>query len=130
MLALTSSESNTRAFAKDTNTLLGDRPAPTTPEGLWRAFLQGSHHHHQSHLHHHSTAIASHHQKVEQLDLPLSPESPRLSGAMVTSSDGSSGGGGGRGRGRPHSTATTNSPSPPPPLLTTACQHNGELANT
>ncbi|MPC75166.1 hypothetical protein E2C01_069550 [Portunus trituberculatus] len=38
-------------LTKDTAALLEER-TPTTPEGLWRAFLQGSHHHHHHHLHH------------------------------------------------------------------------------
>lgn len=45
----------TGGLAKDTAALLEER-TPTTPEGLWRAFLQGSHHH----LHHPPPTAAAH----------------------------------------------------------------------
>ncbi|XP_068242889.1 segmentation protein even-skipped-like [Palaemon carinicauda] len=122
MLSLSSSDN---ALGKDPTSLLEERQ-PTTPEGLWRAFLQGSHHHHHHH-HHHPSATPSSNHKIDRLDLPLSPESPRLSGAVVTSSDGvggvgvgSIGGGeGGGGGGVPHPTTPS-----PPPLVTTVCHHS------
>lgn len=48
----------TAGLGKDTAALLEER-TPTTPEGLWRAFLQGSHHHHH-HLHHAPPTSAAH----------------------------------------------------------------------
>ncbi|KAG7169556.1 hypothetical protein Hamer_G020868, partial [Homarus americanus] len=85
---------STGGLGKDTASLLEER-TPTTPEGLWRAFLQGSHHHPPPTT-----------QRLDALDRPLSPESPGP--ALVPPS-----GVGGRA-----------SPSPPPPL-TSVCDTHG-----
>ncbi|XP_042221112.1 formin-like protein 5, partial [Homarus americanus] len=86
---------STGGLGKDTASLLEER-TPTTPEGLWRAFLQGSHHHPPPTT-----------QRLDALDRPLSPESPGP--ALVPPS-----GVGGRA-----------SPSPPPPL-TSVCDTHGQ----
>nr|XP_045610108.1 segmentation protein even-skipped-like [Procambarus clarkii] len=89
-------------LGKDTTaSLLEER----SPEGLWRAFLQGSHHHH--HHHHHPTPpppTTTH--RMDTIDRPVTPDSP---GAALLPPSGV----GGRA-----------SPSPPP-AHTTVCDTHG-----
>ncbi|ROT83350.1 hypothetical protein C7M84_023478 [Penaeus vannamei] len=89
----------TGGLSKETTTLLEER-TPTTPEGLWRAFLQGSHH-----------APAPTTPRMDIIDRPGSPESPAGRGRI------SPGGGGVNSR---------TSPSPPP-SMTTVCESHGKL---
>ncbi|XP_037789997.1 uncharacterized protein LOC119585407 [Penaeus monodon] len=83
----------TGGLSKETTTLLEER-TPTTPEGLWRAFLQGSHH-----------APAPTTPRMDIIDRPGSPESP-----------------GGRGRISPGGGINTRASPSPPPSMTAVCE--------